>query len=100
MVVVGTQAVRESVRQGRLGVMVIARDAGENARDRVVPLASAAGVPRVECGTADSLGRALGRGRTVVAGVEEPRLARRIRELIEPAMDGVDGEGRNEDRGN
>lgn len=80
--VVGTQAVREATRRGSPGVLVIARDAGENARDRVLPLAEAAGVPWVACGTAASLGRALGRGRTVVAGVVDASLARRVRDLV------------------
>jgi ribosomal protein L7Ae-like RNA K-turn-binding protein len=95
-VVVGTQAVRDATRRGRLGVVVIARDAGENARARVLPLVEAAGGAWVECGTAASLGGALGRGRTVVAGVEDRRLARRVRDLAAP--DAGEVERRNDER--
>ncbi len=96
--VIGTQAVRESARRGRLGILVIARDAGGNARDRVLPLADASGVPHVECGTAASLGRALGRGRTVAVGVEDARLAARVRDLAAPETGSEAGDGRRRER--
>lgn len=78
--------------------MIVARDAGANARDRVLPLARAVGVPWTECASAVSLGQALGRGRTVVAGIEEPRLAARVLELLGPGAgeDAADVDGRLE----
>jgi uncharacterized protein len=93
---VGTQAVREAARRGSLRLLLIARDAGGNARDRVLPLARAVEVPWAECGTTASLGQALGRGRTVVAGIEEPRLAARVLELLGPEATGRERRRRRE----
>lgn len=79
---VGTVAVREAARAGELCGAVVAADAGENARDRVVPLLEASGVPVLEAVDRRSLGRALGRGPVVVAGLTDPGLLSSVQEAL------------------
>jgi ribosomal protein L7Ae-like RNA K-turn-binding protein len=91
--VIGSDAVKEAARQGHLAAVVVATDAGPNARKRVVPLLVALGVPIVECGDRGSLGRSVGRAPVATVGIRDARLATRI-------MAGLDIEGKNaqEDR--
>ena len=80
--IVGTRAVREAARGGSLRLALVARDAGENARNRVLPLFAATGTPWLECGRSGSLARAVGRERAVVVGISDPGLAARIGEIL------------------
>lgn len=75
---VGTTSVKESARRGGLAAAVLAADAGENARDRVLPLLEATGVPVVEAADGETLGAALGRDRTVIVGLTDEGLAREV----------------------
>lgn len=83
--VVGTQAVKDAARRDELLAAVIARDATDNARDRVMPLLDAKGVSVVECDSAARLGRAVGRHRVVVAGLTDAGFARGVLEALPPA---------------
>lgn len=78
-VVAGTQAVREAGRRGDLRLLLIARDATDNARRRVRGAASDRAVATLRCGTRETLGRAIGRAGVAVVGVTDPGLADRIR---------------------
>lgn len=80
---VGTEAVRRGLKAGGIALVVVARDAGENARGRVVPSAEDAAVPVVECGTRSVLGSSLGRGPTVTVGITDEGLAREVRERLD-----------------
>lgn len=80
--IVGTKAVREAARSGSLSLALVARDAGENARNRVVPVFEATCTPWLACGTNGSLARAVGRERAVVVGISDQRLAARIGEIL------------------
>lgn len=82
---VGTHAVKEAARRDELHAAVIARDATENARDRVLPLLAARDVSVVECPSAARLGRAVGRRRVVVAGLKDAGFARRVLAALPPA---------------
>ena len=82
-VVVGTRAVREAARRGSLNLALVARDAGDNARSRVVPVFDATGTTWLPCGSHASLGRSIGRDRVVVIGIADARLGTRIREVLE-----------------
>lgn len=72
---VGTRSVRGAARGGRLAAALIARDASDNAGERVRSLLDARGVPVVLCGTKDALGGACGRGPTAVVGITDRALA-------------------------
>lgn len=76
---VGTRAVQDAARAGKLALVVVAWDAGENARARLSGALREAGVPVVEGGDREKLGAAVGRGPTVVVGVMDSGLARRVR---------------------
>lgn len=82
--VLGTKAVREAARRGSLSLALVARNAGNNARSRVVPVFEATGTPWLPCGSSETLGRAIGRDRAVVIGIEDTRLAGRMKEILEP----------------
>ena len=83
--VIGRKAVREAARRGSLYLALVARDAGDNARSRVVPVFDATGTTWLPCGSHAALGRSIGRDRVVVIGIADPRLATRIREVLERA---------------
>ena len=81
-VVVGVEQVRTAAKKGNLIFAVIAPDASENSRDKIVPLLRARSVKFVEGPTAAELGAAVGRDQTAAVGVIDPQLARGIRELV------------------
>lgn len=93
--VIGTKAVREAARRGTLSLALVSRDAGDNALSRVVPVFDATGTPWLLCGSHETLGRAIGRDRAVVIGVEDARLGRRMRQILErePVRDVAPGAG-------
>jgi len=95
--VIGTKAVREAARRGSLSMALVARDAGDNARKRVIPVFDATGTQWLPCGSHETLGRAIGRDRAVVIGIEDARLGQRMRQILErkPALDTSQG-GRQE----
>ena len=82
---VGTHAVKEAARRGELHGAVLAGDATDNARGRVLPLLRASGVPVVMCESAAGLGRAVGRSRLVVVGLRDAGFAGRIVGALPPA---------------
>jgi ribosomal protein L7Ae-like RNA K-turn-binding protein len=71
--------VKEAGKRGELCLLILARDAGENARLRLDGLRQARhGVPAVDCGDREALGRAVGRAEVVVVGITDPGLGKRI----------------------
>lgn len=82
---VGTHAVKDAARRGDLKAVVLARDATDNARERVLPLLRACGVPVVVCDAAADLGRAVGRPRLVVVGLKDTGFAERVVAALPPA---------------
>lgn len=74
-VVVGVDAVRRSLQAHELRCIVVARDASQRAREKVVRLANALGVPQVAGPAAAELGAQLGKPPVMVAGVRDAALA-------------------------
>lgn len=74
-VIVGVDAVRRSLQARECRCIVVARDASQRAREKVVRLASALAVPQVEGPAAAELGAALGKPPVMVAGVRDAALA-------------------------
>ncbi|HEV8355965.1 MAG TPA: ribosomal L7Ae/L30e/S12e/Gadd45 family protein [Gemmatimonadales bacterium] len=74
-VVVGVDAVRRSLQAHELRCIVVARDVSQRAREKVVRLAAAMGVPQVPGPDAAELGAGLGKPPVMVAGVRDPALA-------------------------
>jgi predicted RNA-binding protein YlxR (DUF448 family)/ribosomal protein L7Ae-like RNA K-turn-binding protein len=74
--VAGYEKVRAALEQGRAGLLLVASDAGEDTRRRV--LGPAQGVPVVATLNAAELSSAFGRERMAVAAVAKGRLADQI----------------------
>jgi ribosomal protein L7Ae-like RNA K-turn-binding protein len=74
-VVVGVDAVRRSLQAREIRCVVVARDASQRAKEKVLRLASALGVPQVEGPGAAELGAQLGKPPVMVAGVRDAALA-------------------------
>ena len=74
-VVVGVDAVRRSLQAHELKCIVVARDASQRAREKVMRLAAALGVPQVHGPDAAELGAKMGKPPVMVAGVRDAALA-------------------------
>ena len=76
----GYEKVRDAVRRGRAALVLIARDAGRDAREAFRHLPE--GMLRIVAFDRDEMGRALGRDQAVYVAVMRGRLARKLlREL-------------------
>jgi ribosomal protein L7Ae-like RNA K-turn-binding protein len=73
---IGTRAVRQAGREGRLAAILVARDASDNARERLVV-----------CGDRSALGRAVGRGPVAALGITAPGLAGLVLEALQPGRE-------------
>jgi ribosomal protein L7Ae-like RNA K-turn-binding protein len=71
----GLDAVRRSLQAREIRCLVVARDASQRAREKVVRLATAIGVPIVDGPPAAELGSRLGKPPVMVAGVRDAALA-------------------------
>jgi ribosomal protein L7Ae-like RNA K-turn-binding protein len=81
-VVPGTDRVRIAARRNELQFVLVADDASENAREKLLPLLTARGVPYREVFNRTALGEAVGRSPLSALGLTDVSLARRVRELI------------------
>jgi ribosomal protein L7Ae-like RNA K-turn-binding protein len=85
-VVPGTERVRLAARGGTLQLALLAEDASENSRGKLMPLLSARGYAHVVRFTRAELGAATGRGPLSAVGVLDRALADRLQTLL---RDGV-----------
>ena len=74
-VVVGVDAVRRALQAREIRCIVVAKDASQRAREKVVRLAAALGIPQVGGPGAAELGAGLGKPPVMVAGVKDAALA-------------------------
>ncbi len=74
-VVVGVDAVRRALQAREVRCIVVARDASQRAREKVLRLATALGVPQVEGPGASELGAGLGKPPVMIVGVRDAALA-------------------------
>ena len=81
--VYGTQMVRAAVRAGDVVYVVIAADASENSREKLLPLLRARDVAHTVAFDRDRLGGAVGKGPLGAVGVRVASLADRIRGEID-----------------
>ncbi|MDQ3556759.1 MAG: L7Ae/L30e/S12e/Gadd45 family ribosomal protein [Gemmatimonadota bacterium] len=79
--VTGTDAVRRSVREGAVQVVLLATDASPTQRQKLLPLLQARGVESLLRFSRERLGAAVGRGAVSAVGVCNEGFARRIAEL-------------------
>lgn len=78
----GTERVREAARAGKLVFAMLAADASENSRGKLVPLLEARRIPFIFCFERDALGDAIGRSPLSAVGITDPALARQLRKLL------------------
>src|SRR6266850_4127757 len=74
-VVVGVDQVRSGLQADRFACVVVAGDASPRAKDKVVRLATARGVPLLAGPSAEMIGARLGRPAVMVVGVVDRALA-------------------------
>jgi ribosomal protein L7Ae-like RNA K-turn-binding protein len=81
-VVPGTERVREAARSGTLQLAVMATDASENSRGKLLPLLAARGISHVMRYERNELGAAIGRGPVSAVGVVDAAFADRLLALM------------------
>ncbi|HEX6557940.1 MAG TPA: ribosomal L7Ae/L30e/S12e/Gadd45 family protein [Longimicrobiales bacterium] len=81
-VVPGTDRVREAARNGSLRIALVAADASENSRDKLLPLLQSRQIPYEIVFDRESLGGAVGKSPLSALGITEEKLASRVKELI------------------
>ncbi len=81
-VAVGVDAAREALRRGVAEAIVLASDAGERARERLVVLARHKHVPLLAGPVAERMGAALGRPPVHGVAVLDRQLARGLRAFL------------------
>lgn len=79
--VIGVEQVRTAARRGTLALAVIAPDASEHSRKKVLPLLKAKGILVVEGPNAAAIGRAVGKESAAAVGIVDRQLARGIRDV-------------------
>jgi ribosomal protein L7Ae-like RNA K-turn-binding protein len=79
----GTERVREAVRGGDAAFVIVAADASDNAKGKLIPLLEANGVPFVERYDRDSLGAAIGTAPVSAIGITGREFAAAIGERME-----------------
>lgn len=82
-VVPGTTMVREAARRGALKLALLAGDASDNSRGKLVPLLEARGIPYRVVADRAALGLAVGRAPVAAVGVTDAGMARRLEELFQ-----------------
>jgi ribosomal protein L7Ae-like RNA K-turn-binding protein len=87
--VVGVNQVREGAKANKIFFAVVAADASENSRDKVVPLLNARRVRFIEVPSAVELGTAVGRDQTAVVGIVDRQLAAGVRQIVEGPVEDV-----------
>lgn len=84
---IGTRAVRQAARDGRLEAILVARDASANARERFERVGLASGADLLVCGDRSALGGAVGRGPVAALGITASGLAELVREALRPVRE-------------
>ena len=77
----GTQAVRTAVREGGVCQVILAADAAEAQRGKLIPLLDARRIPYYTGFSREELGAALGRAPVSAIGLLNPQLGERVRVL-------------------
>lgn len=91
LVVVGSEQVRQAGKRGKLALAVVASDASDNSRDKVLSLLKAKNIRAIEGISAAELGAVFGRVSTAAAGVLDQDLARGIIRAASEASSSVAG---------
>jgi ribosomal protein L7Ae-like RNA K-turn-binding protein len=77
-IIAGSDAVLAAFGKGRVRLVLLAADAGANAEKKVRDKCAFYRIQMVSCFDRNELGRALGRGPTVMAGVTDPGFTEKL----------------------
>lgn len=78
----GTDAVRSAAREGEVHQVLLAKDAAEGQQGKLVPLLDARRIPYYIGFSRKELGDATGRAPVSAVGLTNPKLAKRVGELL------------------
>ena len=92
-VVVGTEAARQAVRDGRAELVLIAEDASAGQQKKLLPLLENSGVPHHVWGTRAELGGAIGAGLSSAVAITQAPLAAEIERRMADDAAAVGNEG-------
>lgn len=81
-VVPGTDRVREAARGGGLEFVLVAADASDNSRDKLLPLLQSRQISHAVLFDRAALGAAIGKAPVSALGITEEKLASRVKEMI------------------
>lgn len=87
---VGESAVKDSIRFGKCGLVIIAGDASDNTKKSVINSCKYYGATYYEVGTKEEIGRAIGKGNTSSVSVNDEGLAKAIEEKLQCNFNGGD----------
>ena len=79
----GTERVREAARSDSLEFVLVASDASDNSRDKLLPLLEARQIPYAIVADRNELGAAVGKAPLSAVGITENHFALRVRELLQ-----------------
>ena len=82
-VVIGVEQCKVAVLKNKVAFVVVALDASENTRKKIIPLLNARRIRFVEVPSATELGGVVGRQATACVGIVDRQLAKGVRELVE-----------------
>lgn len=82
-IVPGVDRVREAARGGQLEFVVVAADASDNSRDKVLPLLESRQIRHAVMFDRDTLGAAIGKAPMSALGITDRKLASRVEEMAE-----------------
>lgn len=79
----GTEKVMASIRAKRYKLVILADDASDNSKEKIIRLAENNNVPLVVWGTSDVLADAIGKGITIAIGIKDAGFAKTIKKKFE-----------------
>ena len=78
----GMTATLQSIRRGKLKLLIVATDCSENARSKIQFAAQQSQIIILNFGTKDELGRYLGRNEVGIIGVEDSGFANALQKIL------------------
>ncbi|MGQ0813607.1 MAG: L7Ae/L30e/S12e/Gadd45 family ribosomal protein [Gemmatimonadota bacterium] len=77
----GTERVRDAARSSSLYFALVAKDASDNSRDKLLPLLNARQIPYAVVFDRNALGAAIGKSPLSALGITDRKLAGRVQEM-------------------
>lgn len=78
----GDLAVEQAIKKRRVHLLIVAEDASDRTRERLLSLAAEAAVPCYVTGTRDELGLAIGKGHRAAVAIQSEDFAKGLSEIL------------------